>query len=106
MRKLFKETVAKSHTFTWKIVTCYSNQGLLDIDNSKNIKYFLDRRNHLIGQFDTFITSEQVINFFSHFLIGAKLSSYFDYTGVLYSVQSIISKFRLSFMPDMSCSVS
>lgn len=55
-----------------------------DTDDSKNTNYFSDRRlNVPVGQFDTFVTLEQVINFLLIYFIEAKLSAYLDYTFVI-----------------------
>lgn len=52
---------------------------MLDIDNSKNANYFLDRRvNAPVGQFDTLMISKQVINFLLIYFIRTKLSPYVD----------------------------
>lgn len=66
---------------------------MLDIDNSKNANYFLDRRvNAPVGQFDTLMISKQVINFLLIYFIRAKLSPYVDicWLYICYSVQDIV----------------
>lgn len=64
-----------------EILRWHSKQVTLDVISSKNANYFSGRRlNTPLGQFDTFMTLEQVVNFLLIYFIGAKLSSYIDYT--------------------------
>lgn len=66
---------------------------MLDIDNSKNANYFLDRRlNAPVGQFDTLMISKQVINFLLIYFIRTKLSPYVDicWLYICYSIQDIV----------------